>query len=315
MKRHFNLAYPVLTVRWDGRFICAVDEEELEQSLDILQSVSIEKVMLAGYHLEEKSAFDMNKESKRIGQVLRERGMRPTQHHSVCPTFALSGTSQKFVVEHLCRCIEFTANLGAENMVIHAGRAFGHYDSVKAFCGLYLAEVERIGIDAMLEINAENLRAAGEYAEKCGVRIALENIDRMEPLCDPVCLPKLVDMIGLDNVGYCLDTGHAHCCGSRITAWIERMKHKIFTTHLHDNRGAGETVHDRSPFLCAGGIDEHLTPGLGTIDWRGVVSSLRRNTRLNDLTFETGGWPVKDRAEGYRMAIAFWRMVEDMAEE
>lgn len=109
MKRHFNLAYPVLTVRWDGRFICAVDEEELEQSLDILQSVSIEKVMLAGYHLEEKSAFDMNKESKRIGQVLRERGMRPTQHHSVCPTFALSGTSQKFVVEHLCRCIEFTA--------------------------------------------------------------------------------------------------------------------------------------------------------------------------------------------------------------
>ena len=63
------------------------------------------------------------------------------------------------------------------------------------------------------------------------------------------------------------------------------------------------------------GIDEHLTPGLGTIDWRGVVTSLRRNTRLNDLTFETGGWPVKDRAEGYRMAIAFWRMVEDMAEE
>ena len=151
MKRNFNLAYPVRTVRWDGKFIWAVDEEELEESLDILQSVSIEKVMLAGYHLEEKSAFDMDAESKRIGDILRKRGMVPTQHHGVCPTFALSGTSQKFVVEHLCRCIEFTANLGAENMVIHAGRAFGHYDSVKTFCGLYLAELERIGIDAKSE--------------------------------------------------------------------------------------------------------------------------------------------------------------------
>ena len=167
----------------------------------------------------------------------------------------------------------------------------------------------------MLEINAENLRAAGEYAEKCGVRIALENIDRSEPLCDPVFLPRLVDMIGLDNVGYCLDAGHAHCSGNSITEWIERMKLKIFTTHLHDNRGPGETIRDKAAFIWPHGIDEHLTPGLGTIDWRGVVTSLRRNTRLNDLTFETGGWPVKDRAEGYRMAIAFWRMVEDMAEE
>ena len=114
----------------------------------------------------------------------------------------------------------------------------------------------------------------------------MENIDRMEPLCDPVCLPKLVDMIGLDNVGYCLDTGHAHCCGSRITAWIERMKHKIFTTHLHDNRGAGETVHDRSPFLCAGGIDEHLTPGLGTIDWAEKIPLLRQSPRLMSVQNE-----------------------------
>ena len=150
MKRHFDLAYPLQTVRWDGTCITAVSDAELEHSLDVFQSVSIGKVMLAGYHVEEKAAFDMDAESRRIGAILRARGVKATQHHSVCPSFALAGTSQAPVREHLFRAIEFTANLGAENMVMHAGRPFGHHDSVRTFCGLYLAEVERIGLDALL---------------------------------------------------------------------------------------------------------------------------------------------------------------------
>ena len=314
MKRHFDLAYPLQTVRWDGTCITAVSDAELEHSLDVFQSVSIGKVMLAGYHVEEKAAFDMDAESRRIGAILRARGVKATQHHSVCPSFALAGTSQAPVREHLFRAIEFTANLGAENMVMHAGRPFGHHDSVRTFCGLYLAEVERIGLDALLEITAENLREAGEFAKGCGVRIALENIDRSEPLCDPVLLPRLVDRIGLDNVGYCLDAGHAHCAGNSIAAWIERMGRRIFTTHLHDNRGPGKTAEDKSPFIWPQGVDEHLSPGFGTIDWRAVVSALRNASQLEEVTFETGGWPVADRVEGYRLAIAYWRAVEDMAD-
>ena len=62
------------------------------------------------------------------------------------------------------------------------------------------------------------------------------------------------------------------------------------------------------------GVDEHLSPGFGTIDWRAVVSALRNASQLEEVTFETGGWPVADRAEGYRLAIAYWRAVEDMAD-
>ena len=83
-------------------------------------------------------------------------------------------------------------------------------------------QIESVAHLSCIDATAENLREAGEFAKGCGVRIALENIDRSEPLCDPVLLPRLVDRIGLDNVGYCLDAGHAHCAGNSIAAWRAR---------------------------------------------------------------------------------------------
>ena len=55
----------------------------------------------------------------------------------------------------------------------------------------------------------------------------------------------------LDNVGVCLDLGHAHITVGTAAA-IATLGRRIASVHVHDNHGVK---------------DEHLWPGDGTIDW------------------------------------------------
>ncbi|MBR7130884.1 MAG: sugar phosphate isomerase/epimerase [Lentisphaeria bacterium] len=312
MVKNFNLSYPVQTVSFDGVEVTALSDDDIIRKMGYLQDAGISLAMLFGYHLEEKSAFDMDLESKRIGELFRKNGFRITQHHSVVPSFSAGDTPQSKTIDRIKRCIDFTANLGAENIVFHAGRVFGHYSTGEEYNQEFLKEAGRIGIRNLLELCAENIRAAGDYAAGCNVKIALENVERSEPFCDPVYLPELIALVDHPAVGFCLDSGHAHCAGNDPVQWIKTMNRKVFTTHLHDNRGADERIKPGdTSLLSTSGIDEHLTPGLGTIDWRKVIKALREYTALQDLTFETNGWPLADPAEGFKMAIKFWRLLEE----
>ena len=55
----------------------------------------------------------------------------------------------------------------------------------------------------------------------------------------------------LNNVGVCLDLGHAHITVGTAEA-IATLGSRIASVHVHDNHGMK---------------DEHLWPGDGTIDW------------------------------------------------
>ena len=301
------------TVNWDGKVISQDDDSKIVASLDMLKSIGISEVMLSGYQLEEPADFDMNEGAKHIGTMLTSRGMKASQHHGLAATFAPVGKSQSEVKDKLKRVVEITAQLQADCLVLHAGRIAGKHESAEDFCALYQEQVRKHGINTLIDLSAENIRYAGEIAAKYDLKIALENLGKFEPLSNIELLPKLINTINLDNVGYCLDSGHAFACGVDPVEWIEVMDSKLFTTHFHDNHGCPEWVKNTDGFIRPTGIDEHLPPGFGTISWIDVVNALRKISYQYTLTFESGAWPMEDEKEGYLHAIRFWRTVETLA--
>ena len=308
----FKLSYPIGSVVWDGKKIRKIPDAKISQSLDLMQHCGIGEVMVSGYHLEEEANFDMDAETRRLGAELARRGMVAAQHHGLSSTYAPLGASQHESVEHMRRCVDFTANLGAKALVLHTGRCTEYFCGTEPYIEFFHAECERHGRRRVLEVCAENLRAAGDYAQERGVLIALENLDRFEPLGNMAELPELVALADSPAVGYCLDSGHAHCAGSDIVKWIEIMGDKLFTTHFHDNHGPNEKVRNSTGLVSPDGVDEHLPPGYGTIPWTDVIEGLLRIGYSHPVNFESGAWPGMEPSEGLKSAIRYWRTCEHL---
>ena len=100
----------------------------------------------------------------------------------------------------------------------------------------------------------EHLRA---FARPLGVQILLENLDANE-VAQPENLVEILSVGHFNDIGVCLDVGHAHL-GSGIPSAIAILGERIRSTHIHDNAG------DR---------DAHLWPGEGTINWQEAMQAL-----------------------------------------
>ncbi len=102
----------------------------------------------------------------------------------------------------------------------------------------------------------EHLRA---FARPLGVQILLENLEKNE-VAQPENLMEILSVGHFNDIGVCLDVGHAHL-GSGIASAIAILGDRIRSTHVHDNAG------DR---------DAHLWPGEGTIHWPEAMQALAR---------------------------------------
>jgi len=89
-----------------------------------------------------------------------------------------------------------------------------------------------------------------------GVRFALEN---MQTLASMEYVVALVDLLGSDRAGVCVDTGHAALGDLGPGRALRMAGSRLITTHLQDNRGQH---------------DDHMPPGDGAIDWDDVVAAL-----------------------------------------
>lgn len=101
------------------------------------------------------------------------------------------------------------------------------------------------------------LEHLGAFARPLGVRLLVENL--LNEPTTPEHLMHILEMGHLDNIGVCLDLGHANITVG-TTAAIETFGNRIASVHVHDNHGAK---------------DEHLWPGDGTIDWKATVAALK----------------------------------------
>jgi sugar phosphate isomerase/epimerase len=101
------------------------------------------------------------------------------------------------------------------------------------------------------------LEHLGAFARPLGVRLLVENL--LSEATTPEHLMLILEMGHLDNIGICLDLGHAHVSVG-IAEAISTFGNRIVSAHVHDNHGQK---------------DEHLWPGDGTIDWPAAVKGLQ----------------------------------------
>jgi sugar phosphate isomerase/epimerase len=103
-----------------------------------------------------------------------------------------------------------------------------------------------------------SIDALQRLAAPLGVRVAVEVIPN--ELSRAGSLVHFVEEVLDEQVGICLDFGHAHMDGDLVEA-VETVSEHLITTHVHDNRGVR---------------DEHLVPFDGTIDWPAALTAVQK---------------------------------------
>lgn len=118
--------------------------------------------------------------------------------------------------------------------------------------------VDHVGVDGegeSVDRDVKRLSESARLAADHGLEMAVENTLTLSS----EYTRRVVDAIGMARVGCCCDTGHALLTGTAPQEAIRIMGDKLFNTHLQD---------------CFGERDDHLPPGIGTMDWAEIVRAL-----------------------------------------
>jgi sugar phosphate isomerase/epimerase len=127
-------------------------------------------------------------------------------------------------------------------------------------------------------------------ASPLGVRVAVEVIPNELSRVGSL-VHFLEEDLDSQEVGVCLDFGHAHLDGDLIDA-IETVSGHLIATHLHDNKGRS---------------DDHLVPFDGTIDWPAAMTAVQKigydQTLLFELASHGGAGNTLERAQKARQRL------------
>jgi sugar phosphate isomerase/epimerase len=174
--------------------------------------------------------------------------------------------------------IDLAHALGVPVLVVHPGRVDLDPSHEAALLGLYragrkgqpdyVAARERFAAAraGQAETNMRSVRRSllelMEYAASRDVRLALENRYHYGEIPLPDELEDLLGLAGADRLGYWHDVGHAQVLENlgfgTHEEWLRRFSGRIAGVHLHD----------------VVGIQDHLAPGLGEMDWNRVAAYL-----------------------------------------
>jgi len=169
-------------------------------------------------------------------------------------------------MDEIKRALESAEQISFAHMILHLGERNATWSA---------RELEH----AMTAV--EHLRA---FARPLGVQILLENLEN--EVTQPQNLMEILSVGHFDDIGVCLDVGHAHL-GGGIPPAIAILGDRIRSTHIHDNPG------DR---------DAHLWPGEGTISWPETMQSLARLAQPPGTVLEIS---YKVEESGDRLAQKF----------
>ncbi len=125
---------------------------------------------------------------------------------------------------------------------------------------VHLGERDDEWSERSLEYALTALEHLGAFARPLGVRPLVENL-LSEPTT-PAHLIEILEIGHLDQIGVCLDLGHAHMTVG-VSEAIATLGKRIVQVHAHDNHSLK---------------DEHLFPGDGSIDWPTATAALNALT-------------------------------------
>ena len=194
-----------------------------------------------------------------IAKALRAKGMGLVCH---LPTFVgtadLTESLRRASVAEMHASFLLAAELGAEKVVLHPSMVGG----MGAFV---LPLVKQLAFDFLAEMVAA--------ADKLGLLICLENMFPRNLLgVFPEDFAEIFQ--AFPALKLTLDSGHAHIDdskGPRLPQLVQQFGKRIGHLHFSDNKGRR---------------DDHLALGQGTIDFQGLVRSLKEVGYDDTLTLE-----------------------------
>ncbi len=152
--------------------------------------------------------------------------------------------------------IRLLSEIGAQIIVIHPGE----------WCENDADKETRINnsIDSFIQITS--------FAKTLGIKVAAENLPPGFVADDIATMDRIISETRKsgdlnENIGVCLDTGHANL-NNNLFDYLKHFGKDIFTMHIHDNFGNN----DNDPRNA--GDDTHLLPGAGIIDWKKFIENL-----------------------------------------
>lgn len=131
----------------------------------------------------------------------------------------------------------------------------------------------------------ENLRELCAYAKKKGVKLALETLNRFETdFLNTVAQGNaLIDEVGMDNLGFLLDTFHMNIEEKDIPAAIRAAGNRLYDFHA-----------------CA---NDRGTPGEDHLDWTGIRQALKDIQYDGTMVIESFTTDITEIAK----AVSLWR--------
>ena len=153
--------------------------------------------------------------------------------------------SRKLLQQH----IDGAAAIGAKGLIVHGGHVNKADDPEKGFDNWRKAvEATDLKVPLLIENTAGGDNAMTRY------------LDRIGRVWDAISAAE-----GFDQVGFCLDTCHAHAGGNALETVVEdvrRITGRIDLVHCNDSRDEFDSGADRHTSLGAGKIDPDLLAGI-----------------------------------------------------
>jgi sugar phosphate isomerase/epimerase len=169
---------------------------------------------------------------------------------------------RKGVVQHFKDFIDLAHGLGARYLIIH--------------CGVYFRQFR----PRVQECLVQNLKEAAGHAERWGVPLLLENMNRIPqtPAGKPwdlsfeqpeisylgITVEELAEIFGKVNssiLGFSLNVAHANLLGGGFIPFLEAFGDRLGNVQVSDNNGI---------------TDEHLPLGQGTVNFDALIQQLKR---------------------------------------
>lgn len=163
------------------------------------------------------------------------------------------------------KAMEIAAVVGAKIVVVHPYNHMENEDNK----------------NEIFDFNIKLYRRLIPYAREFGIKVALENMYRVDPVrriyspnaCGtPEEFIKYIDTLDSEWITACLDLGHSSLVGVEAQDFIRTLGHdRLQALHVHDNDYT---------------FDSHTLPGIGKMNWEEITKALADIQYSGDFTYE-----------------------------
>jgi len=198
-----------------------------------------------------------------LKKYAQEKGIKIVQAHAPFPSSFPETEKNEQRFEEIVQGMKNASYLGAPMIVVHP-------------C-CHLDYSEEGNAEELFEYNLNFYRRLAPYAKEFGIKIAIENIDRVSVTSTPERLCGLYDALNDSVFTICFDVGHCLLEGVDPAEAIGKLGDRLVNgcTHVHDNFG---------------NTDAHTLPFYGKVDWESVMKALADIGYKGELNYEAAGF-------------------------